>query len=124
MENKQQESNKRIDELQITIVQLQQKLDFISVMNGKLDHSVDKLIEEKVDKVSFGKLETEYECKFQQAITSLADEKYHLVTEAVAKQMSELEASFTNKYMSDFKQMKHELSIELDKKATATEFKS
>jgi hypothetical protein len=39
---------------------MQEKLDFISVMNGKLDQSVDKLIEGKVDKTSFGKLEKEY----------------------------------------------------------------
>lgn len=57
MEKKQQESNAKIEELQITITQMQEKLDFISVMNGKLDQSVDRLIEGKVDKVSFGKLE-------------------------------------------------------------------
>lgn len=90
MEKKQQESNAKIEELQITISQMQEKLDFISVMNGKLDQSVDKLIEGKVDKTSFGKLEKEYQLKFQQAITSLADEKYHAVTESVAKQMLEL----------------------------------
>jgi hypothetical protein len=35
-------------------------MNFISVMNGKFDRGIDRLIDDKVDKVSFEKLELEY----------------------------------------------------------------
>ena len=60
MDKKQQESNKKIEELESTIYEMQEKLNFISIMNSKLDQSIDKLIDSKVDKASFDKLEVEY----------------------------------------------------------------
>lgn len=64
MDKKQQESNKKIEELESTIYEMQEKLNFISIMNSKLDQSIDKLIDSKVDKASFDKLEVEYEHMF------------------------------------------------------------
>jgi hypothetical protein len=37
MEKKQKEYNKKIEELEVTISQLQERLSFVSVVNGKMD---------------------------------------------------------------------------------------
>ena len=43
----------KMGEMEIVIEQLQEKINFLSVMNSKNEQTADNLIESKVDKSSF-----------------------------------------------------------------------
>ena len=45
MDKKQEESTNRIEELEEKICQMQERLNFVSVLNGKMDESIDTMME-------------------------------------------------------------------------------
>ena len=63
----------KMGEMEIVIEQLQEKINFLSVMNSKNEQTADNLIESKVDKSSFQNLTSYYDKKIEGKIFTLAD---------------------------------------------------
>ena len=63
----------KMGEMEIVIEQLQEKINFLSVMNSKNEQTADNLIESKVDKSSFENLTSYYDKKIEGKILTLAD---------------------------------------------------
>ena len=123
MDKKQEQSNKKIEELQVTIAQMQERLTFVSVINGRMQESMDKVLQEKLDKQCFDKLEEEYEHKFEEIIQQLADQKYQSGRKLIDHQFQFLEEHFKEEIKNDLADVKKKLLGELEKKAAVSQFR-
>ena len=117
VEKKQEEALRRIDQLDENIDTLQERYNFVSVMNGKLMEQMEHVLETKSDKSEFQGLSEGYKEVFLRHTEMLVGEKYVHGTKMIDQKVRMIEqymSSYTDKCLNELKVF---LLKEMEKKA-------